>query len=160
MTTRKGKEHIIFKDKINFSDWLPRDERKLLAYYFKQVKKPKENKCFSNPIELMTKLGFNIKSEEDAQNSPFLSRVYNANDNLRERGLAVIQQDSTGMDTFVNLTLRGWDLGGKYDWWFTKWGLWWDEYKGHWVWVILYMFISFFLGWLLAWLTSWPPPID
>jgi len=134
--------------------WLPRDERRLLAYYFTKLKRPKDFEIFRDPMELMKVLGYHLKRTTEAQNSPFLLRVIDANDNLKDRGLAKIQQEPTGMDVTVSLTLEGWDLGRKYNHWFTMTGLWWAEYKSHWIWSIVTAILTFFIGWLVGMLTK------
>ena len=56
--------------------------------------------------------------------------------------------------TVVELTLEGWDLGRKYSHWVTRTGLWWAEYKGHWIWSIVAAAITFLIGWLVGGLTN------
>ena len=119
------------------SRWLPRDEMKLLAYYFTKLKRPKDFETFKNPMELMKVLGYRLGKETKPEDSLELYRVMDANYVLVERGLAVIEQDSMGMDTTVSLTLEGRDLGRKYSSWFTRSGLRFAEYKHHWIWIIV-----------------------
>ena len=129
--------------------WLPKDERKLLAYYFNELDRPKDFKTYKDPVELMKVLGYKPTHAEQAQDSPFIWRVWDANDKLNERRLAKINRDTIGMDVTVSLTSEGWDLGEKYNNWFDKSGLWWEEYKGHWIWPVVGFFIGLVTGKLL-----------
>jgi len=36
----------------------------------------------------------------------------------------------------LRLTLEGHDLAAKYDNWFSRTGLWFAEYKDHWIWLL------------------------
>jgi len=131
--------------------WLPRDERKLLAYYFKKLERPNDSETFRNPMELMKVLGCQAETVEEVQNSPFIWRVWDANDKLKKRDLANIERDETGMDVTVSLTLEGWDLGEKYNGWLVKSGLWFEEYRNHWIWLI----VGFLGGILGALVIKW-----
>jgi len=51
----------------------------------------------------------------------------------------------------ISLSIKGYDLGRKYSSWWTRSGLWFAEYKNHWIWII----ISFLGGVLGALLINW-----
>jgi hypothetical protein len=40
----------------------------------------------------------------------------------------------------ITLTVDGYDLGRKYAKWFTRSGLWFEEYRNHWLWLIVAFF--------------------
>ena len=59
-----------------------------------------------------------------------------ANKMLQDRHLVDVRENGTGFYT-VMLTLEGRALGRKYNSWFDRSGLWFREYKDHWVWLIV-----------------------
>lgn len=79
------------------------------------------------------------------------SKVSVANNTLKKRELIAIRYGPPDSDHIgVSLTIKGFDLGRKYNGWYYKTGgMWWAEYKGHWIWSILAAILSFILGWLL-----------
>jgi len=116
--------------------WLPKDERKLLAYYFCKLNGRTEKKAF--PYYELVKVLLSCKdinklSEREVNYG--IDRVMIANDDLRERGY--IHMDSEVTEVSISLTLKGRDLGRKYSSWWTRSGLLFEEYKHHWIWVIL-----------------------
>jgi hypothetical protein len=133
--------------------WLPKDERKLLVYYFTKLKRPKDSEVFRNPVELMEVIGYRQGSETKPEDAPELFRVEDANESLMERGLAVFPnpQNLMCMDTTVSLTLKGWDLGRKYACRLTRSGLWFEEYRNHWIWLI----VAFLGGIVGALIVEW-----
>ena len=138
--------------------WLPKDERKLLAFYFRDLPEASFGKKYTSNSMRVVKANRNLNGRRlinldgygDTSNVSFPR-------GCAEGDLADFLPDpkDTGgsYTTFVELTLDGWDLGRKYNHWFTRTGLWWAEYKGHWVWVLLGIIISFVIGWLTAKLT-------
>lgn len=80
------------------------------------------------------------------------NRLAIANSALRKRGMITITAHQTEHDVVVlSLTMEGYDLGRKYSNWFTYSGLWFEEYRNHWIWLI----VSFFAGILGGILVSW-----
>jgi hypothetical protein len=71
-----------------------------------------------------------------------------ANRALQDRHLVSVHEDGTGIYT-VTMTLEGRDLGRKYNSWFDRSGLWFREYKDHWVWLVV-SFLSGVLGTLVV----------
>ena len=86
-----------------------------MAFYFSELPRPRTSKTYPILIQQMKVLGYKENKETKSEDSPFLWRVMDAHRSLVERGLAPIEQDSTGMDVTVALTLKGRDLGAKYD---------------------------------------------
>lgn len=79
--------------------------------------------------------------------------VESANKRLHER--AFIEYRERGARQYeVRILLAGWDLGDKYISWWSRTGLWFREYKDHWVWLIV-SFLGGVLGTLLVqWLSD------
>jgi hypothetical protein len=72
------------------------------------------------------------------------SRVANANKILSERNL--IQYREAGDSIEISLTMKGYDLGRKYNCWWLRSNLWYAEYiKHHWICIV-----GSFLGGILA----------
>jgi hypothetical protein len=72
---------------------------------------------------------------------------------LHERALIEYHERGTGQYE-VRILLAGWDLGDKYMSWWSRGGLWFREYKDHWVWLIV-SFLGGVLGTLLVqWLSD------
>ena len=71
-----------------------------------------------------------------------------ANRRLQDRHLVNVHEDGTGIYG-VTMMLEGRDLGRKYNSWFDRSGLWFREYKDHWVWLIV-SFLGGVLGALLV----------
>jgi len=121
--------------------WLPKDERKLLSHYHRELGQVgvKDRFFLSELVKCLCR--------PNAKN-----QVRIASETLARRKL-IILMPQRGDAITVGLTLEGYDLGSKYSRWFTKTGEWWAEYKGHWIWVLLGIIISFVIGWLTAKLT-------
>jgi len=73
-----------------------------------------------------------------------------ANKMLQDRRLVNVRERGTGFYG-VTMALKGRDLGRKYNSWFDRGGLWFREYKDHWVWLI----VSFLGGVLGALIVQW-----
>ncbi len=87
--------------------------------------------------------------EEAAQS---LKRLEIANMHLKDRQLVEItpRGSETGV-AGVLLTLEGYDLARRYSHWFSRTGLWFREYKDHWIWLA----VSFIGGVLGALVVQW-----
>lgn len=59
--------------------------------------------------------------------------------------------ENTKVNLSITLTIKGYDLGRKYSSWWTRSGLWFAEYKNHWIWIV----VSFFGGVVGALLVNW-----
>ncbi len=155
--------------------WLPKDERKLLQGYYVTIGKVGEQHEF--PLENL--MGF-IKSSasvhlppaDDPQHAKKYnawlkdwSRVITANEALEERRLITSSHDN---DIFIrtykeagpnprlifSLTITGYDLGRKYNSWWSRSGLWFAEYKDHWFWLIVSFLGGVIGGLLINWLSK------
>jgi hypothetical protein len=63
-------------------------------------------------------------------------RIKKANDFLVARNLIKITPHDSGDGVIIiSLTLDGYDLGKKYSGWLAKSGLWFEEYRNHWLWL-------------------------
>lgn len=85
----------------------------------------------------------------------FVNRLEIANTHLKNRQLVEITPHAceTGV-AGVLLTLEGYDLARRYSHWFGRTGLWFREYKDHWIWLVV-SFIGGVLGALVVrWLSS------
>ena len=114
--------------------WLPKDERKLLAFYYAKAGSTDQNLRFEQHVELMKVLGFDEKPEAAQITEQKFDMVLNANQMLKDRGLINLRYETQQLIVNVSLTLKGCDLGRKYS---TRPGRAWvclNEYK---VWVIL-----------------------
>ena len=82
-------------------------------------------------------------------------RVEKANAVLHERGLIEVTPHQVAKFVcVVKLTIKGYDLGWRYSRWFSRTGLWFAEYRNHWLWLIV-SFLGGVLGALVVhWLTA------
>lgn len=140
--------------------WLPKDERKVLLKYYRCLQNTQEYRRFES----------------------LSRRAYISTRNLIDRGLvheikeggrdhtesltAFLAMESTKLDTFLaswendierndltlRLSIRGYDLGSKYDHWFSRTGLWFAEYKDHWLWLICAFAGGIFGALIVEWL--------
>lgn len=79
-------------------------------------------------------------------------RVSFANSAFVKRELISLQEHQHEHDVVgISLTVRGYDLGMKYNSWWTRSSLWFEEYKNHWIWLI----VSFLGGVIGALLVNW-----
>ena len=116
--------------------WLPKDERRFLAYYFRELRKSNEKKPFPRH-ELMKVLNKdkNINKSGQEKTGDVFDRVEIANLDLKERGYIHVNFET--IEYSVALTLKGCDLGRKYKSKLISSGLWFKEYKDHWIWLIV-----------------------
>ena len=144
--------------------WLPKDERRLLTGYYHSIGNITDDAVFrltslgptlmtyrpcklhqygdeiaGTPIlEDREQLKRDIDDHFDASN-----RARTANNMLAARGLIVIKIHQHDHNVIVvSLTVAGYDLGRKYASRWDRTGLWFAEYKDHWIWLVL----SFFGG--------------
>jgi len=106
------------------SMWLPKDERKLLAHYY----------CELGQVGVKGRF-FLSKLEKCLCRPHTINRVRIASETLARRSLIILMPQGDAIT--VGLTLEGYDLGRKYSRWLTRSGLWFAEYKYHWIWLIL-----------------------
>jgi hypothetical protein len=161
--------------------WLPREERQLLVFYavydadlsgnpmslsvdeLQEV--TAKRRCAGQIAQCVTRVKkkkneLNQGAAANPQDGQGPSRhmqwlhakgvIESANKRLQERGLIDLQERGTGHYD-VTITLAGWDLGRKYNSWWDGTGLWFREYKDHWIWLI----VSFAGGVLGALAVNW-----
>ena len=110
--------------------WLPRDERKVLIYYYKKLQESgveTRGQFFLSELE-------NCLSGNDKRN-----RVKIASKMLKRRNLLDFYNDQVDAVT-VQLSLEGFDLGRKYSSTLGTVWVWCNEYK---LWIILGVIIGF-----------------
>ncbi|MBM4040147.1 MAG: hypothetical protein FJ290_16705 [Planctomycetes bacterium] len=158
--------------------WLPRDERRLILSYYIYIGEVEGEVCI-NPtrwasvlrawgvkravqklagvdttgqgqaIANKRKLIAAVKELNDA-----VARVRKANRALKQRGLIDVTQAplSTEPDRVcIRLTLEGYDMGRRCSTFMARSGLWFEEYRNHWVWLVL----SFLGGMIASVAWSW-----
>jgi hypothetical protein len=165
--------------------WITKDERRLLTIYYLAVNevagKVTELKGYSmkKVIVVFQSKDFKIRAKsllkvdktlgipqqengsdlttEMVQFVRSMNTIDATNDMLVKRGLINLSQNDS-YTIKVSLTIQGYDLGRKYSRKLTSSGLWFKEYKEHWIWFIGSVFGGAFFVWLLSWLSrllSW-----
>lgn len=82
-------------------------------------------------------------------------RLEIVNAGLKKRNLINIQEHESCQDVAgISLTIEGQDLGGKYNSWWIRSGLWFAEYKHHWIWLIVSFLGGIIGGLLINWLSK------
>jgi len=113
--------------------WLPKDERKLLRAYFVKIGEPDMQHIFVLTDFLPP---FKPTKPHDPAFKKFdkaWNRIRIANNALASRKLIICKEEEDLTDEIgVLLTISGYDLGRKYNFWLTRTGLWFAEYKDHW----------------------------
>ena len=155
--------------------WLPKDERKLLSFYWRRINKVETRQRFEMG-DLINTLGKRELSAQSKTNREIILYSYDTlesvNNLLSQRDLIkwenldpesisaarfydhpTLQElfENTKVDLCITLTIKGYDLGRKYSSWWDCSGLWFSEYRNHWMWVI----VSFLGGVLGALLVNW-----
>lgn len=129
--------------------WLPKDERKLLALYFRRIDRPDEQKTFKD-FDDMKVLGWKESKSNKDYDQQYINRVWHADDILKKRGFLGGLNREFAEKTLL-LTIDGFDLGRKYNSWWIRTGLWFAEYKDHWFWLI----VGFLGGIMGALIVNW-----
>lgn len=137
--------------------WLPKDERLLLAGYYRELGEVEKTETYSiyGLRSLLSRCPWKRKVRESGdpdkkKGSPadnvrwvnqyfdVVTRIRKANKHLAERRLLVTQEHKHDNNVIlISLTVDGYDLGRKYASWFNRTGLLFDEYKHHWLWLIV-----------------------
>ena len=122
--------------------WLPKDERKLLSQYYHEL----------GQVGIRGRL-FLSKLAKCLGGTDKINQVIIASETLDRRKL-IILMPRQGDDITLELTLEGYDLGRKYSSWWTRSGLWFAEYKHHWIWLIVSFLGGIIGGLLINWLSK------
>jgi hypothetical protein len=123
--------------------WLPKNERDLLTYYYQELGQAGVKGQF-----LLSDLTKCLRKPNGSK-----IRIQIANSTLDKRNLIALMP-SQGDAFTLSLTLTGYDLGRKYNSWWSRSGLWFAEYKDHWFWLIL-GFLGGIIGALIVnWLSK------
>jgi hypothetical protein len=131
--------------------WLQKNERILLGHYYRDIGKPNERKSYHLP-KLIKKLG--LLSGWLKKMDALMACVWDANNNLKERGLIYEEREMADTTLNITLTLSGYDLGMRYNsWYYRSGGMWWAEHKGHWIWSVLTIIVTFIAGLVVGKLT-------
>jgi hypothetical protein len=162
--------------------WLPKDERRLIEGYYINIGEieKKEWFCTSNWIPVILTLrvkvqakkiksyfkGGTSQSEHDKIDPKdpdgsiknwikYKSRVNIAITALEARRLIKTHPHQSEPDVkAVSLTIDGYDLGRKYSSCWTRSGLWFKEYKDHWIWIIISFLGGIIGGLFINWLSK------
>ncbi len=124
--------------------WLPKDERELLKRFYKEL--------HESGVETRGQLFLN-ELEKCLQGKNKRNRVRTASKILMRRNLLDFLNDQGGAIT-ARLSLEGNDLGRKYSSWWTRSGLWFAEYRNHWIWIIVSFLGGVIGGLLINWLSK------
>jgi hypothetical protein len=138
---------------------LPQDERRLLAGYYVQIGDTGKDSAFRTkhlcewlhcrwrvkriPEYEDDDTPYNATSDEALKRDIKIyirdsKRVQFANKILAERGLIKHSQDQPEAGvTVVTLSLEGYDLGRRYSSLLGSTGIWFEEYKNHWLWLVV-----------------------
>ena len=123
--------------------WLPKDERLLLVGYYNSIhavgcEKVYGTEEFEKFLHCQRNSGNTIK--DCARVADALVRSEMANKVLSERGLITYTPPAVtpypDPSVRVSLTVEGYDLGRRYSHWFSRSGLWFNEYRNHWIWLL------------------------
>ena len=142
--------------------WIPKDERRLLTGYYNSIGTLADDTAFrlsSLAPALDTYRSCTLHQYGDEPDSTPISsdnaqmrkemsayfesskRVRHANELLAARGLIKTTDHQHEHDVIVvALTVDGYDLGRKYASGWIRTGLWFAEYKDHWLWLVLGFF--------------------
>ncbi len=155
--------------------WLSKDERKLLSIYYRRINKVETGQKFEMG-DLIKALGRKEQSGQSRTKREIILDSYNTLEGvhnlLSQRDLIKWENldpksieaayfydhptsqelfENTKVDLRITLTIKGYDLGRKYSSWWDCSGLWFAEYRNHWIWVI----VSFLGGVIGALLVNW-----
>ena len=137
--------------------WLPKDEREALLTYYNYLQDTQEYKRFcslSARVYIATRnlINRDLVHEiiEGGPEHVESLTAFMAQEPIELQGfLASSENDVEYSDITLRLTLEGYDLASKYDHWFSRTGLWFAEYKDHWIW-LLSGFIGGIIGALIV----------
>jgi len=157
--------------------WLPRNERKLLSYYYRQINKVETDQKFeitdlikvlrkkeqSGPPKTKREIILDSYNTLESVNNLLSQRDLIKWKNLDPNSISAAYSfdhptsqelfENTKVNLCITLTIKGYDLGRKYSSWWTRSGLWFAEYKNHWIWIIVSFLGGVIGGLLINWLS-------
>ncbi len=137
--------------------WIPRDERRLLVGYYCSIHAVGSEKEYGTgefAEFLRCQTNSEVLERDIEQAAAVLARSRKANKVLSARGLIICTPIQPGTSVKVGLTIKGYDLGRRYSNWFSWSGLWFYEYRNHWIWLIAGSFGGAVLTKLVEWTWS------
>jgi len=139
--------------------WLPKDERKTLLKYCDYLQDTQEYTRFvflSKRADISTRnlidRGLVHEIIEGGPEHVESLTASMAKDSINLRNFLASSEDDIECDNItLRLTIKGYDLGRKYNSFWIRSGLWFAEYKHHWIWLI----VGFLGGIIGALLVNW-----
>ena len=133
--------------------WLPKDERKLLKCYYNKSEGTRETFEIGR-FEVAKSLGLREDRTSAKDTNKIFDTIGYASRTLMARELIHFEEEQDDISILkISLTLEGFDLGRKYNSWLTCSGLWFAEYKNHWIWLIVSFLGGIIGGLLINWLS-------
>lgn len=124
--------------------WLPKDERIVLRKYYHHLQSTQEyfrfksltRRTYISTQHLLSR-GLIHQIEEGGPERLEALAISTCQEGINlSQFLVTSESDIECEDITLRLTLKGYDLAIKYNHWFTRTGLWFAEYKHHWLWVV------------------------
>ena len=140
--------------------WLPKDEREMLAFYYRDLEIIGNFKKYKNNSKRVLHANRNLEARHMIEFDEYkdLTHVIISGLSNIETDLANFLTDTkvdTGRrGTVVKLTLNGWDLGRKYAHWILRSQRWFMQYGRHWILLGLGWIISLIAMGLVTWWIS------
>jgi hypothetical protein len=161
--------------------WLPKDERRFLQSYYVNIGQYNSEKSFHimdwEPVvktKFIKRTARCVKSIGEREQEVHAGTGYEdlkkkmiqilkdekviteTNKMLEARGLITLRSNQPTSNVIgITLTLDGYDLGRKYNCWWSRSNLWYSEYlKHHWICVIVGFLCGIVSGLLIKWLSS------
>lgn len=136
---------------LKFPQWIPIVSSYWVGKRAKHIKDHDNRVASPSKGDILSEKGQRILDET----VQFIKRLEIANTHLKDRKLIEITpQGSEPRIAGVLLTLDGYDLARRYSHWFERTGLWFREYKDHWIGLVV-GFIGGVLGALVVqWLSD------
>jgi hypothetical protein len=133
--------------------WLPKDERETLAFYYQKTAAGSTAYSYKEPTELISYLSNKTKLTKAP---PITSQAADQMTCfLMNSGLIKIDIIPLSAARMVRLTPEGIRLGQKYNSWWSRSNLWYEEHlKNHWIWLIISFIGGIIIGLLVNWLSS------
>ncbi len=138
--------------------WLLKDERKTLRKYYSCLPNLDTTGYFThlsqrayNATRNLIERGLIHEIKEGGEEHIEYLANYFAADEMDMKNFLSSPEDEFTENMCLEFTLKGYDLGRKYDSWWSRTGLWYSEYKGHWMWLI----VAFLGGIISTLIVNW-----